>query len=257
MAKILLIDDEGIVRGALKAVLSQQGHDVSIASSGSVGLASLKQQTPDLVILDRDLPGMTGSQVLEEIRKISPAVRVIVLTGNPYAKGEEKYRALGISAFLSKGIGIEALLKVVARETAPAAGRGVEAKKSGSSPSPERILVADDDESIRTILTRFLEGKGYQVMTASNGQEALDALPGFKPHLLLLDIDMPVLSGLQVLRRLRELPKPPGVIMISGNDDVEIARECMKEGACDYIAKPLNFEYLELSVWAKILTLAP
>lgn len=247
MAKILLIDDEGIVAGALKAVLSQQGHAVSVAADGRAGLAAFKKDPPDLVILDRDLPGMTGSQVLEEIRKLSREVRVIVLTGNVFAPGEDKYRALGISHFLSKDMGIETLLRVIEKTVA--------APPAAAPPAPARILVCDDDEVIRAMLTRFLEGKGYRALGAADGRAALEAVGTFNPLLVLLDIDMPGMGGVEVLRRLQALPKPPAVIMISGQGDAEVARDCMKAGACDYIAKPLNFEYLETSVMVKIITL--
>src|SRR5579863_7172570 len=105
MAKILLIDDEGVVRRALKAALSRLGHEILEAADGPDALALLKKGKADLIVLDRGLPGMSGSQVLREIRKIDAAVKIVVLTGYPEAEGEAKYRALGISAFLPKGVG--------------------------------------------------------------------------------------------------------------------------------------------------------
>ena len=152
MAKLLLIDDEGIVRGALKAVLTQQGHAVSVAASGPEGLALLKREVPDLILLDRNLPGMTGSEVMAEIRKLSGTARVIVLTGHPGAPGEEKYRDLGVGAFLSKGMAIEGLLKVIARELAKAAPGDDSPQASPAG----KILIFDDDPSIRSVLSRFL-----------------------------------------------------------------------------------------------------
>ncbi len=240
MAKLLLIDDEGIIRGALGAVLRQRGHAVFMAADGPAGLALLMKEAPDLVILDRDLPKMTGSAVLREIRKIDPKVAVIILTGNAAAQGEEKYRAMGISAFLSKDIAVEALIETVERLLP-------------SKPMP-KILIADDDPGVRSSLRRFLEGKGYRVETCADGREALASLKTFAPQLLLLDLEMPVLDGLETLRAMNQAGSKIPVIVITGDDDEDTARECLALGVSDYIVKPLNFDYLEVSVWAKIAT---
>jgi CheY-like chemotaxis protein len=253
MAKLLLIDDEGVVLGALKAVLIQKGHVVSTAASGPEGLALLAADAPDLIILDRDLPGMTGSAVLREIRKLNREVGVIILSGNTEAPGEQKYRALGISAFLPKDMNIEAFLKAVEIALAKTA-RGQEVPPKAAAPL---ILVADDDLNVQSVLRRFLEEKGYRVETAGNGNEALEALEKLRPCLILLDIAMPLMNGLDTLKRIRESGNDVAVMMITGNKDLEIARECMKLGACDYIVKPLDFDYLELSVLAKILISTP
>lgn len=258
MPKILLIDDQGIVRDALKAVLTHASYEVRTARSGPEGLELLRRDPPDLIILDRDLPVMTGSQVLREIRKSHPSVRVMILTGWAEAEGQEKYLQLGVETILSKGVGIEVLLKVIERELEKAPGLRREPERAGGEAlSQRRVLVADDDPGVQTVLNRFLKSKGYSVWSAADGRQALEKELLFKPHLVLLDIDMPVLDGLSTLRRLRELNRPLGIIMISGAENAETARQCLKEGASDFIAKPFNFDYLELSVWAKILTIAP
>lgn len=116
MNKILLVEDEGIVRDTLKAVLVQRGYDVLAAADGQEGLSLFKAHSPDLVILDRELPKLTGSEVLREIRKFDKRARVIILTGYADEEGEEKYHDLGAAAFLSKGMGIEAFLQIIERE---------------------------------------------------------------------------------------------------------------------------------------------
>lgn len=258
MPKILLIDDEGIVRDALKAVLTHAAYEVRTARSGPEGIGLLRNDPPDLIILDRNLPEMSGSRVLSEIRKSHPEVRVMILSGWADAEGQENYHRLGVETILSKDVGIEILLEAVARELqkTPGLRRELACAVSGV-PSPRRILIADDDPGARAVLVRFLAAKGYRVLAASDGRQALEEAPRFRPHLILLDINMPVLNGLQTLRRLRELNHPMGIFMISGGDNVEIARQCLEEGASDFIAKPFNLEYLELSAWAKIMTITP
>ena len=119
------------------------------------------------------------------------------------------------------------------------------------------ILVIDDEIDLQQLVKIALKSKGYNVETANNGQECLAGIEKFAPNLVLLDIEMPVLNGMEVLQKIRQAPKPPAVMMITGNEDVAIARKCMELGACDYLVKPFNFEYLDISVWAKILTATP
>ncbi len=249
MAKLLLIDDEGVLRDALKTVLVQKGHEVSVAANGPEGLALIKREIPDLIVLDKGLPGMTGSEVLREIRKLSREVRVIVLTGYLDAESEREYHALGISEFLSKTISLDSLLKVIGRELANMM-IGVPA----STPPPAaKILVVDDDPNIQSVLRTFLQSKGFQIESAFNGQEALGILERFHPQLVLMDIHMPVMNGIETLQRIKQSSHQTAVMMISANKDKESMRRCMELGACDFFLKPFNLEYLHLSVWTKIV----
>ena len=118
-----------------------------------------------------------------------------------------------------------------------------------------RILVVDDEPSVREVLSRFLKAKGFEVNAVSNGREALDHLKRDTPHLVLLDLKMPELDGLDVLKALREAEKRISVMMITANSDLEVARKTMELGACDYIVKPFDLEYLRTTVMAKLLML--
>lgn len=121
-----------------------------------------------------------------------------------------------------------------------------------SSRTSPKILIVDDDPDIRRVLRCFLENKGYRIATADNGREALGALEKFAPDLVLLDIAMPIMNGMEALQQIRRSGSRTAVMMITGNMETEPARRCMELGACDYFMKPFDFEYLELSVWAKI-----
>jgi two-component system NtrC family response regulator len=110
------------------------------------------------------------------------------------------------------------------------------------------ILVVDDDESLRRITQMQLEEAGYDVLTASNGNEALASIEEEAPALVITDLKMPGLSGLELLKKVRESNPHITVMMITAFGTVETAVEAMKAGAYDYITKPIDYEELVLAV---------
>ena len=108
-----------------------------------------------------------------------------------------------------------------------------------------RVLIVDDEEMIRTTLCEFLRLKGYHAADAESGPLALAAFPLFHPDLVLLDILMPGMDGIEVLKRLKQWAPNLCVIMLTGVDDLTIARDAMQQGADDYLTKPFKFEQLE------------
>jgi DNA-binding response OmpR family regulator len=118
-----------------------------------------------------------------------------------------------------------------------------------------RVLVVDDEPDAVELLQEFLATKGYEVCTAGDGEEALQQVKEQRPHLILLDVRMPKMNGLEVLRRVREIDREVGIIMVTAVNEEETGREALKLGAFDYITKPLDLKYLERSLWYKIPTM--
>jgi DNA-binding response OmpR family regulator len=116
-----------------------------------------------------------------------------------------------------------------------------------------RILIVDDEEPVRDILDEYFAGQGYVVQTAASGVEALAIAGRERPDLVLLDVSMPKMDGVEVLRRLRALHDDLAVIMVTANEDLGVARETLKIGALDYVAKPFDFRYLDRAVTAGLL----
>lgn len=109
----------------------------------------------------------------------------------------------------------------------------------------KRVLVVDDEHEFRRVLVEYLEGKAFDVMEAVDGLDALRRIPEFRPHVVLLDIALPRLSGVEVLRKIKALPQPTCVIVVSGIDDLEMAKQTLAMGAADYVPKPVDFQYLD------------
>lgn len=108
----------------------------------------------------------------------------------------------------------------------------------------KQILVVDDEKNIRESITGILQDEGFQVATANDGQQALDAVNEDKPDLILLDIWMPGLDGIETLKQLRQRHDDIQVIMMSGHATIETAVTATKLGAYDFIEKPLSLEKL-------------
>ncbi|MEW6682465.1 MAG: sigma-54 dependent transcriptional regulator [Nitrospirota bacterium] len=110
-----------------------------------------------------------------------------------------------------------------------------------------KILVVDDDPDIRKILQDRLEALRYLVVTAENGRKALEKLPQEEPDLMFLDLQMPGMDGIEVLRKLKDHADLP-IIIITAFGTIEKAVEAMKEGAFDFITKPFSPDHLEIVI---------
>jgi len=108
----------------------------------------------------------------------------------------------------------------------------------------EKVLLVDDEDAIREILGLSIADLGYEVQTAGRGEEALEALGVVHPSIVLTDIKMPGMDGIQLLKRIKEADPDIEVIMISGHGDMELAIQSLQYGALDFIAKPVRDELL-------------
>jgi len=115
-----------------------------------------------------------------------------------------------------------------------------------------RLLIVDDEQDFRDTLIEFFQAKGFDAHGAASGLEAIRLLKVLRPHLILLDIKMPETSGIETLKRIRELDREVGIIMVTGLHDLKIGRESLKYGASDFITKPIDLHYLETSIMEKI-----
>ncbi len=112
----------------------------------------------------------------------------------------------------------------------------------------ERIMVVDDDRSIRETFQQHLSGSGYEIVTASSAEEALTLLEARQPDLIITDVRMPGIDGIEFLRRARSAVDDVDVIVITAYEDMTTAVSAMKAGAYDYLVKPLDLDRIDLLV---------
>ena len=110
------------------------------------------------------------------------------------------------------------------------------------------ILLVDDEEGIRKVLGIALADLGYEVLTAENGAEALRIFKDVQPPIVLTDIKMPEMDGIELLRQLKQESPDTEVIMITGHGDMDLAIKSVKYEATDFVTKPINDEVLEIAL---------
>ena len=117
----------------------------------------------------------------------------------------------------------------------------------------ERILVVDDEVEVCNTLKKFLASKGYEVYTALDGKTAVSKTKEVRPHIVLLDIIMPGMSGIDTLKEIKKVDPSVGVIMVTALVDEELAKRALKLGAYEYITKPIDLNYLKTVVMVKMV----
>ena len=116
----------------------------------------------------------------------------------------------------------------------------------------KKVLVVDDEPLFCEMVRRFLEGRGYSVVEAYDGDQALVVYDQARPDVILLDVRMPGKDGLQVLRELKVIDPAASVIMVAAVRDEELARMARAEGALEYITKPVDLDYLDTVIATKL-----
>ena len=117
-----------------------------------------------------------------------------------------------------------------------------------SSQDKKKILLVDDEEDIRDVLGVALSDLGYQVLTAANGTTAWETFLSERPPIVLTDIKMPVMDGIELLQCIKRENPEAEVIMITGHGDMELAIKSLKHRATDFITKPINVDALEIAL---------
>lgn len=260
MATILIVDDERLICDLLRAVLGRQGHEVITASNGREGLELFKRHRPRFTLLDLRMPEMNGIEVLKQIRVIDPKAAVMILTAWGSDALEQQARQLGVMDFLSKGLALDVLVaameralpkaaKASADEPSAAAPAAPAAPSAGAaSAATDSILVVDDEPPICELLQRFLSLRGYRVRAANDGPQALAAVEQEVPQLLVLDMNMPGMNGVEVLRKLRAKKYAGGVILLTTGQDDKLLQEALDLGSVDVMGKPVDLERLALAI---------
>jgi len=118
-----------------------------------------------------------------------------------------------------------------------------------------KILTVDDEMGIDSFFYEFFSARNYEVLNAMSGKEAIEVVRKEHPKVVLLDINMRGMGGIEALKKIKEIDKSVSVIMVTGVKDDDVMKEALAAGADDYITKPLSLEYLDKVVLLKVMNL--
>jgi len=246
---VLVVDDEPHVRQVLSDYLTARRFKVIEAGNGLEALAALKNHRPYAIVLDLRMPRLGGIEALKRIRGFDPGATVVVVTGAPDLDLHRQAIALGAHALLPKPIVLDDLLAALGGTRTPA-DEAPESFTTASDAVPMtpkvdvRILIVDDDQDSRDMLQSFVRWLGYQSESVVSAAAAIRTIVQRPPDVILLDIHMPGLNGVDALPTIRGLVPEVAVIMVSGVPDAEVSRRALAFGAFDYVMKPVDLDYL-------------
>ena len=223
--KILVVDDQAGMRLTLKGILARKGYQVGIAEDAPQAIEAAAAGDWDLIIMDIKMPGMSGVEAIDQIRARCPKASIIMMTA--YASQDEISKAYreGVYTVLNKPLDMEKALSLVAEVLE---GRAM-------------ILVVDDEPMTRDLLRNMLNDRGCGVIEVGSGEECLKKIVEKRFQVILLDVRLPGIDGVETLKRVKEIRPDAMVVLMSGKEDV--MREAAA-GALSVLPKPLEISRL-------------
>jgi len=239
-ATLLIVDQDKVLVDLLVRVWSSQHVSVLGCTSADEASRLVDVRVPDLLVLE---PSITNGFSLIAAVGVASAQRTRVIGFTTSAEVRARALAAGVETIVDRNRGLDAI--------AAAVQKTLKMRLKSLAPMTGGILVVDDSDEIRGLLSELLSNRGYTVAGTNSGHEAVRRVQSDPNiHVVLLDIMMPDMSGLEVLEEIMRLEKHPAVIMITAVVDREVARKALKAGASDYILKPFDFAVIDASIVA-------
>ncbi|MEM7213915.1 MAG: response regulator [Pseudomonadota bacterium] len=284
-SRILIVDDNEVNRSILLEQFTSWEFECAAVVSGSEALEFLDAATKldlgiDCVIMDYQMPEMDGGEAVNRMRAIQDFadMPVIMLTSVDETEDGKKFSSLSINAHLTKparkALLLETLIEVLQEDRAqkqisrcsdpkpelnplPAVSKQPESVITPCDPAVIDILVCEDNQVNQIVFGQILEGMGMSYQIANNGKEGLDLYWDLKPSLILMDVSMPTMNGLDATRSIREMEINTGghtpIIGVTAHAIKGDMEKCLDAGMDDYLSKPVSPEALETKIrhWLK------
>ena len=254
---ILVVDDNDTNRFILVELLGRWGMRVETAKTAHDALAILVRNLDHgprfaAVITDLQMPDMDGFGLVENIRKHPQfgEIPVLLLSSSAQAGDRERCSKLGIAAYLTKPVQSSELLDAIMKALSPV-GDGPSPRpaanliqKSIGGKQVMKVLLAEDNAVNRTLAKRLLEKHGHTVVVVENGRQALEALEHHSVDLVLMDVQMPEMDGLEATAAIRQKESRVGghvpIITLTAHAMKGDREKCLAAGADDYLTKPIR-----------------
>ena len=274
--RILIVDDEPAAIELIADMLSADGYRIHTAASGPEALGLARREPPNLILLDVKMPDMDGLEVPAHLQADARTghVPILFITGLTDVRDKEKAMAAGADDYVTKPVHradllarVRSLLRVshvsqemdrmlAYLEELEAARRSL-ARPDGSQDPPQAlpkaadgpggeaplVLIVDDDRFIRVMYSRVLEGAGYRAVAVASAAEAYEAA-AHGVDVILLDVMMPDVSGLEALERFRQIAPDVPILIVTAYQSAQNAIAALRGGAFDFIVKGMKSELL-------------
>ncbi len=228
--RILIVDDNVEFCTNITDILELKGYEVMAVHDGFKALEAVKDNSFSVVLMDIMMPMMDGVETHKKLREIAPEVRVIMVTA--YAVEDLVKEALRGGAFgaFYKPIDFEKLISCIEL----------------ALPDGTLIMVVDDDEQICANLSDVLSEKGYRVRVAGDGRNAMRVATENRFDVVLLDMKLPIMNGLETYLAIRDIQPSVVTILITGYiaETTDSVQQALKKGAYVCLEKPLDMDYL-------------
>ena len=224
---VLVIEDDMLTAGLIRTQLMEGGYRVALVASGHAGLGAAKRLLPQVITLDLGLPDLDGWEVLYRLKNDPATQGIPVLVVTAQDQGQLG-PSLGAVDWLTKPVDSKRLLTALRRCQALGAPR-----------RPLCILIVDDEATVLEALEALLTREGHRIIRASDGQSALKRAAADLPDIVLLDLHLPDVSGLEVVTRLRQIPglESVSVIAFSGKFVSPEERTLLTQQAVQFVGK--------------------
>jgi signal transduction histidine kinase/DNA-binding response OmpR family regulator len=273
-SRVLVIDDNKVNRDILLEQLRSWEFDCAAAESGEIGLAFLERAVEigarvDCIILDYQMPGLNGTEVAQRIAQNPDTahIPVLLLTSVDQAANGKPGINSGISAYLNKPARSQTLLRTLISVMQSARAHQHQWSKPEKEPPPQNegakihtletvrsevtegqprldVLVAEDNEVNQLVFSQILEGLRLSHRIADNGRTAVEMYRTHRPRIILMDVSMPEMNGLQATRAIREVEATSGqhtpIIGVTAHALKGDRENCLQAGMDDYLSKPVS-----------------
>jgi len=234
MIKILIVDDEEGICESIKKPFAYIGFTVFTATTAKKALSIFEKNKPKIIFLDILMPDVDGLELLRKFKAMDPGVIVVMVTVKGDEETRQKAGELGADEFMTKPFRFDDLRSVAIEKIEKLLG------KAGHMQKP-RILIVDDEEKARENLKNFISPR-YEcdIDEAQDGESAIEKVKKIQPDIILLDIRMPGISGIDAISEIKKISPDSRIIVISAWKSPDVATKAMGMGAFDYLDKPLS-----------------
>lgn len=230
--KVLVAEDNAENQNLIRRMLTQTGLDVTVVDNGERACQAASMDTFDLIFSDMQMPVMGGREAAECLRKAGVQTPLIAFTANVMKHQVDEYRSIGFAQIVEKPISQAVLYQTLLQYI----GQGLGSLEHLS------VLVVEDNLVNQAILTRKITKlrPNTEVLIADNGRQALEALSQYSIDLVFMDMEMPVLGGLEATMQARAKGYQQPIYMVTGNISLQYAQNCLDAGATGHLAKPID-----------------